>query len=63
VLLRIHVGPDGEPQAIDLVQGSGARELDRAAVEAVRRWRFAPAMRGGQPVAASVQVPITFNLE
>jgi outer membrane biosynthesis protein TonB len=27
----------------------------------VRRWRFAPAMRGGQPVEAAVQVPITFN--
>jgi TonB family protein len=46
-----------------LVQGSGARELDRAAVEAVRRWRFAPATRGGQPVEGSVQVPITFNLK
>ncbi|MGN6111840.1 MAG: energy transducer TonB, partial [Luteimonas sp.] len=63
VLLRIHVDADGEPVAIDLVQGSGARELDRAAVEGVRRWRFAPAMRDGQPVGGSVQVPITFNLE
>jgi protein TonB len=63
VLLRIHVGADGEPQSVDLVQGSGARELDRAAVEAVRRWRFAPATRGGQPVEGSVQVPITFNLK
>lgn len=63
VLLRIHVGADGAPQQVDLVQGSGSRELDRAASEGVRRWRFAPAMRNGQPVEASVQVPIAFNLK
>jgi protein TonB len=63
VLLRVHVGPDGAPAGIDLVQGSGSHSLDRAAVEAVRRWRFAPAMRDGQPVEAAVQVPITFNVD
>jgi protein TonB len=63
VLLRVHVGIDGEPGDIDLVQGSGSRDLDRAAVEGVRRWRFAPATRNGQPVESSVQVPIAFNLK
>lgn len=63
VLLRVHVGADGDAGDIDLVQGSGSRDLDRAAVEAVRRWRFAPATRNGQPVESSVQVPIAFNLE
>ena len=37
--------------------------LDRAATEAVKRWRFRPAMQGGQPVSGEVQVPITFNAE
>jgi protein TonB len=63
VLLRVHVGTDGKPEDIDLIEGSGSHDLDRAAAEAVRRWRFAPAMRGGQPVEAAVQVPITFNLK
>lgn len=63
VLLRVHVGTDGRPRDIDLVEGSGFRELDRAAADAVRRWRFAPAMRGGQPVEGTVQVPITFDLK
>ena len=61
-LLRVHVGADGEPVSVDLVEGSGSRSLDRAAVDAVRRWHFDPAMRGGQPVAGTVQVPITFSL-
>jgi protein TonB len=63
VLLRVHVGPDGKPYSVDLVQGSGSRSLDRAASDAVRRWRFRPAVREGQAVAGTIQVPITFNLE
>ncbi|MFC3715740.1 energy transducer TonB [Luteimonas soli] len=61
VLLRVHVGPDGVPQAVDLISGSGSRHLDRAATDAVRKWRFRPAMRDGRPVSGAVQVPISFN--
>lgn len=62
-VLRVHVGPDGVPYSIDLVQSSRSRALDRAAVDAVRRWRFRPAQRGGQPVAGVVQVPIDFRAD
>ncbi|MGN7725358.1 energy transducer TonB [Luteimonas sp. 22616] len=61
VLLRVHVGADGVPHAVDLIRGSGSRYLDRAASDAVRKWRFRPAMRAGQPVSGQVQVPISFN--
>ena len=37
------------------------RDLDRAAMEAVRRWTFKPATRNGQPIVTDVLVPITFN--
>ena len=60
VLLRVHVGADGIPMAIDLVQSSRSRALDHAATDAVRRWRFRPAQRNGQPVDGVVQVPISF---
>lgn len=62
VLLRVHVDRNGEPSGVDLVQSSGSRSLDRAAVDAVRRWRFDPAIANGQPIDGVVQVPITFNL-
>ena len=62
VLLRVHVGADGDPHDIDLISSSGSRSLDRAAIDAVRRWRFAPAMRGETPVEGIVQVPIEFAL-
>lgn len=36
--------------------------LDRAAAEAVSGWRFAPATRGGQPVAVRYNLTVTFTL-
>ncbi len=60
-LLRVHVGADGVPYAIDLVRSSGSRSLDRAATDAARKWRFNPARRGGQAIAGTVQVPISFS--
>ena len=45
VLLRVHVDARGNPGNIDIVAGSGSRSLDRAAIEAVGRWRFAPSSR------------------
>src|SRR5690606_32137338 len=62
VLLRVHVNARGEPGDIDLIDSSGSRSLDRAAIDAVRRWRFAPAMQGETPVEGTVQVPIEFAL-
>lgn len=62
VLLRVHVGADGVPTAVDVVRSSRSRSLDRAASEAVRQWRFRPGQRDGQPVPGTVQVPVSFNL-
>ena len=61
VLLRIEVGPDGRPGEVSVVSGSRNRALDRAAVRAVRRWRFEPAMRDGVAVAGTVQQTIRFD--
>jgi protein TonB len=36
-------------------------ELDRAALDAVKQWRFEPAMRGGKPVPVKTRAPITFQ--
>ncbi len=63
VALRVRVGADGNPQAVELASSSGSTRLDRAALQAVKRWRFEPARRGGSAIAAWVVVPITFKLE
>lgn len=63
VLVRAEVGAGGECLDADLKKSSGAGILDRAALEAVKKWRFVPARRGNQAVIAWVEVPIKFELE
>lgn len=62
VLVLAHIGPDGVPTATEVAQSSGSRDLDRAALQAVRRWRFEPAIADGHPAVGDVLVPIDFNL-
>lgn len=62
VMLRVLVGPDGVPQRIDIERSSGHTVLDRAARDAVMKWRFEPGTRNGQPFAAYGLVPIAFRL-
>lgn len=62
-LVIVHIGPDGVPTATELAQSSGSRDLDRAAQQAVRRWRFEPALDGGRPVVGRAVVPIDFRPE
>jgi len=60
VVVRAMVGIDGLPSEADIARSSRSRLLDRAAVDAVRKWRFSPAMRDGRKVAAAVEVPVDF---
>lgn len=62
VLLMVEVSAKGYPTAVTVKKSSGYRLLDKAALKAVRAWRFAPAKRGSLPIAASVEVPIRFTL-
>lgn len=62
VILHVQVGADGRAAAVRIARSSGFGSLDRAALSAVRRWRFRPATRSGVAVAAAVLVPIRFRL-
>lgn len=61
VVLRIEVGADGRPDSVTVVDSSRNRALDRAALRAVRGWRFQPAMRDGVPVPGTVRQVISFD--
>jgi protein TonB len=62
-IVRVDVDEEGRVDAVTLVSRTGSRALDRAAMQAVREWRFRPAQRDGRPVPGSVDVPIEFSLE
>ena len=63
VKLRVHVTEDGRAGEVTLQTSSGFDRLDRAALDAVKRWRFRPARRAGTPVAAWANVPVRFELQ
>jgi protein TonB len=42
------------------VEKSSHAEFDRPALDAVKQWKFEPAVKGGQRVACKMRVPIRF---
>ena len=62
VILRVLVGADGSVLGVEIEKSSGSRSLDRAAREAVGKWRFHPVTRNGIAHSAWASVPVTFNL-
>jgi len=55
------VSEDGIPQNVICVQATD-RRIAEAAVEAVKSWRFSPALLDGKPVPMPMQAPIIFSL-
>lgn len=61
VVLTVMVRSDGSAGSVEVKSSSGSTRLDRAAVDAVKSWRFVPATVDGKPVDKAYDVPITFN--
>lgn len=64
VILKVLVGPTGQPLAIEIERSSGSRVLDDAARRHVMAaWRFHPAIRDGHAIEAWALVPVRFSLD
>jgi len=59
VILTVVVDATGAVTDVQVAESAGA-DLDAAALAAVKQWKFTPASRAGQPIAAKIRVPITF---
>lgn len=62
VELALVLGLDGKVETISVAHSSGFARLDQAALDAVRRWRWAPTLRDGSPVKVRGTVEIPFVL-
>jgi TonB family protein len=60
--LRFIIGEDGWVYSPEVVLASDSPMLDRAALEAVRAWRFTPARQRDRPVAVRANTSIRFRL-
>lgn len=61
VLVYLYVGADGKPSHVRVVRPVGMG-LDEKAVEAVRQYRFKPAMKDGKPVQVDLYVDVNFQI-
>jgi periplasmic protein TonB len=62
VRVLVEVGTDGAVISDEIYSSSGNRMLDSAALDAVKKARFLPALKNGRPVIARILVPIRFRL-
>lgn len=61
VTLRAQVLTNGQVGEMFVRPPRAAGVLEQAAMETVRRWRFKPARRNGEPVPAWVNIPIEYR--
>jgi protein TonB len=62
VLLAAEILSDGRVGQLVVKKSSGYLTLDQSALDAVKRWKFIPAMWMGKAVSAWVDVPVKFRL-
>jgi protein TonB len=62
VLITVNVDARGDVVDVALRQGSPHPGLNRAALRAVRSWKFDPARRDGIAVEGRIDVPVVFRL-
>jgi protein TonB len=60
-VLWLIVDSGGRPRDIKVVRGLGLG-LDAKALEAVKQWRFQPALKDGKPVDVQISVEVEFHL-
>ena len=61
VSLNVEIDPAGLVSNIQVIRSLGMG-LDEKAIEAVRQWKFKPAMKDGKPFTVQVEVGVDFRL-
>jgi protein TonB len=61
VLLYIEVDPSGRAENVRVLRSLGLG-LDEKAMEAVKKWKFKPGYKNGQPVTVVATIEVNFRL-
>lgn len=62
VLLSVVITDKGLVHSAEVVK-SAHRDLERATLTAVKKWKFKPAQKAGSAVWVRLQIPVKFDLE
>lgn len=60
IILELVIDETGRPARVETLRG-GKTAFEVATFEAVRRWRFKPALRGGDPIACLYTLTVNFD--
>lgn len=63
VRVRLDISIAGTTTHAIIIQTSGFDRLDKAALKAVKNWRFKPAMKGDRPIETSIDIPVRFTIQ
>lgn len=63
VTLSLRVSNDGSVQDVRVLEAQPSGVFEAAAMDAIKQWRFEPAMYQGAPVAVRVRQTLRFELE
>lgn len=61
VRLRIYISREGRIDRADIVAASPAGHFEQAAIDALQRTRFRPALKAGRPVASQKLIEVEFD--
>lgn len=62
VILELLIQSDGKVGEVRIKNSSGFPRLDRAALKAVKRWRYIPAQQAGEFINFWYEQPVVFAL-
>lgn len=63
LVIAVEILTDGAVGRHQVMESTGHGLLDKIAAEAVRSWKFHPAMKNGEPVLTCIAIPIRFELQ
>ncbi len=62
LVIAVEVLKDGSVGRCKVMKSTGHRVLDKVATDAVRSWKFQPAVKDGKLVVTCIEIPVTFEL-
>lgn len=62
-VIAIEIKTDGTVGRYKVMKSTGRRVLDRVATDAVRSWKFHPAVKNGNIIVTCIEIPVTFELQ
>jgi periplasmic protein TonB len=62
-MFKVLVDEKGRPLDVQVLKSTGFPRLDTAALDAIRKWVFSPAMQNGQGVQSWTRVQVAFQLQ